>query len=158
MIISDHHHQLLLDAGHASRQPVSLFTALEAVMAEVIGHRLFTILRQHQQPRELERLFTNQPEAYPLAGRKTVVESDWSRHLLDQGRPFIGYDADDIRKAFPDHETIASLGCASVLNLPLVRDGVVLGSVNLLHEAGYYNEGHVPTASRLADYALPMLP
>ena len=35
---------------------------------------------------------------------------------------------------------ILSLGCESVLNLPVAFDGRVLGTVNLLHEAGWYDE------------------
>jgi len=148
---------LLLSAQRLAPQPEEIFRTLDQVMGDEIGHRLFTVLRQHQQPRELERLYTNQPEAYPVSGRKVIVPSFWTSEVLDHGNPYIGYTAADIRDAFPDHETIAALGCASVLNIPLVYAGVVYGSVNLLHEENYYNEQQVNTARLLASFALPAL-
>ncbi|XDZ66395.1 GAF domain-containing protein [Alphaproteobacteria bacterium LSUCC0684] len=148
---------LLLSAQRRTPQPREIFSTLDQVMGEEIGHRLFTVLRQHRHPRELERLYTNQPQAYPFSGRKVIVPSRWTSEVLDHGNPYIGYTAADIRDAFPDHETITALGCASVLNIPLVYEGVVLGSVNLLHEEGYYGEAHVNTARLLASFALPAL-
>lgn len=51
-----------------------------------------------------------------------------------------GKNSEDIRSVFFDHELIASLGCASVLNLPVRWDGKVIGSLNLLHQAHHYDD------------------
>ena len=147
----------LLAAQRRSPQPQHIFETLAQVMKDEIGHILFTVLYQHQEPRELERLYTNQPETYPVSGRKQIVPSAWTEQVLDRGEPYIGVNADDIRAAFPDHRTIEELGCASVLNIPLVYDGAVLGSVNLLHEEGFYNLHHIAPARLLASFALPAL-
>ena len=147
----------LLAAQRKSPQPQHIFEALDALMKDEIGHILFTVLRQHQDPRELERLYTNQPEAYPVAGRKQIIPSAWTDQVLERGEPYIGVNADDIRAAFLDHKTIAGLGCASVLNIPLVYDGAILGSVNLLHEEGFYKPHHIAPARRLTSFALPAL-
>ena len=147
----------LLAAQRGSPQPQRIYEALAQVMGDEIGHILFTVLYQHQEPRELERLYTNQPEAYPVSGRKQIVPSAWTEQVLDRGEPYIGVNADDIRKAFPDHKTIEDLGCASVLNIPLVFDGAVLGSINLLHEEGFYKPHHIAPARLLASFALPAL-
>ncbi|MBF8288327.1 MAG: histidine kinase, partial [Candidatus Rokubacteria bacterium] len=56
-----------------------------------------------------------------------------------------------------DHALILSLGCASVLNLPVVWDGRTLGTINLLHEAGFYDEGDVPVGQIFAALAAPAL-
>ena len=51
-----------------------------------------------------------------------------------------------IRAAFEDHATIASLGLGSALNIPVMRragpsdPGWCVGTMNLLHEAGWYTE------------------
>ena len=153
----EHAIDLLLQAQRKHPQPDEIFSTLDRVMKDQIGHRLFTILKQHQNPRELERLYTNQPEAYPVSGRKAIVPSFWTSEVLDHGNPYIGYNEGDIRASFPDHETIAGLGCASVLNMPLVFNGVILGSVNLLHEEGHYGSHHVNPARVLASFALPAL-
>lgn len=141
----------LADAG----QPERSFRALDHAMGAVIGHKLFTLLLHHPAARESERRYTNQPAAYPVGGRKPVTPSAWSERLFVERRPYIGKSAEDIREVFFDHELILSLGCASVLNVPVVWDGRTLGTINLLHEAGWYDEADVPIAQAFAALAVP---
>ena len=138
-------------------QPEPSFRALDCAMGDVIGHKLFTILLHHPRARESERRYTNQPAAYPVGGRKPVTPSAWTERLFVERRPYIGKSAEDIRDVFFDHEIILSLGCASVLNVPVVWDGRTLGTINLLHEAGWYDEGDVPIAQCFAALAAPAL-
>ncbi len=134
-------------------QPEATFRALDAAMAAAIGHRLFTVLLRHADASE--RRYTNQPAAYPVGGRKPVTPSAWTERVFVRREPYIGRDAADIRSVFFDHELIASLGCASVINLPVVWDGRVLGTINLLHEAGWYDESDVPIGLAFAALAVP---
>lgn len=142
-------------ALRAPGQPEAAFRALDAAMGATLGHRLFTCLLHHPGARESERRYTNQPGAYPVGGRKPVEPTPWTRRLFDERRPYIGYTADDIRAVFFDHQLIASLGCASVLNLPVVHDGRTLGVINLLHEARWYGEGDVALGQVFAALAAP---
>lgn len=136
-------------------QPVPLWAALDAALGAVIGHKLFTVLRFHADTRESERCYTNQPVAYPVGGRKTFNESPWSRRVFGERRPYIGRTAKDIQTVFFDHALIASLGCDAVLNVPVAYDGRVLGTLNLLHEAGWYGEADVAPALLFAALAVP---
>jgi len=138
-------------------QPAPTFAALETAMGAVIGHTLFTILRYHADRRESERVWTSQPAAYPVAGRKALTPTAWARQVFEERRPYIGRTAADIRAVFPDHELIASLGCASVLNLPVVWDGRVLGTINLLHEAEWYDEDDATLGLVFAALAAPAM-
>jgi GAF domain-containing protein len=92
---------------------------------------------------QVRRVYSNQPDAYPVGGFKTHRQTPWGRQVLAGGKPFIGRDADDIRWAFADHERIFSLGCESVLNMPVRYDGRVIGTANLLDVAGHYLREHV---------------
>jgi len=148
----------LLAVARAMRSPASpeaALTALDAAMGATIGHKLFTCLLHHPAARESERRYTNQPAAYPVGGRKPVPDSAWARRLFVEREPYIGYTADDIREVFFDHPLIASLGCASVLNVPVVHDGRTLGVLNLLHEARWYDEADAPLAQVFAALAAP---
>jgi hypothetical protein len=151
------HLQAVAAAAALPDQPRALFAALETATAAAIGHRLFTIMRYHADTAESERIWSNQPEAYPVRGRKPVVDSAWTRRIFAERAAYIGRDAADIRSVFPDHELIASLGCASVLNLPVVWAGRVLGTLNLLHEAGWYTEHHAALGVALAGLGIPAL-
>jgi len=142
-------------ALRAEGQPETTFRALDAAMGATIGHRLFTCLLHHSAARESERRYTNQPEAYPVGGRKPVQPTSWTRRLFEEHRPYIGYTEADIREVFFDHALIASLGCASVLNVPVVDGGRTLGTINLLHEARWYGEEDVPLGQVFAALAVP---
>ncbi|MBT2335765.1 GAF domain-containing protein [Variovorax paradoxus] len=142
--------------AHAgSQQPQATFDALDKAVAATIGHRLFTILVHHRAERESERVYTNMREAYPLGGRKQITDSPWMQQVMQRGLPYIGRNADDLREVFYDHELIVSLGCRSVLNIPLRWQGETLGTLNMLHEENWYGSGHIELARLFAQLAVP---
>lgn len=136
-------------------QPVALFGALEAGLGAVLGHRLFTIMRYHAHTGESERIYTTHPREYPVGGRKPLNPTRWTEQLLRRQQPFLGRTAADVREVFFDHALIASLGCGSVLNLPVVWDGRSLGTINLLHEEHWYDEGDAGIGLLFATLAVP---
>ncbi len=79
------------------------------------------------------------------------------QQVIGRGEPFIGRTAEDIRAVFFDHALIGSLGCESVLNMPVRWRGRTLGTLNLLHRANYYDESDLPIARLFAALALPGL-
>ncbi len=116
----------------------------------LIGHRLFTVMAFDADNRQVRRIFSSQPAAYPPGGIKTKGQSAWAKQVLDEGQPYIGLNADDIRRHFADHELIASLGLASVLNMPVRVAGRTLGTMNLLHCENFYLPDHLGLARILA--------
>lgn len=128
------------DAGIAFRHA-------EDASRELIGHRLFTVMQFNPDTMEVKRCYSSNGEEYPTGGRKAKRDTAWGRHVLEEGRVFIGYDADDIRANFDDHAVIERLGLASVLNIPIRSFGRTVGTMNLLDVTGYYGEDHVPIAS-----------
>jgi hypothetical protein len=149
------HLQAVAAALAAGGQPAATFAALDRAMAEAIGHKLFTVLLFHAEIGESERYYSNQPAAYPVGGRKPLNATAWARQVIHERRPYIGRTADDIRSVFFDHALIHSLACDAVLNLPVVHGDRLLGTVNLLHEAGWYDEGDVPLGLVFAALAIP---
>jgi len=127
-----------------TRAATDLYTALQTATAEMLGHKLFTLMAIDHARGEAARIFSSHPVEYPVGGRKPLGNmTDWGRIVIEGRQPWIGHDMDDIRKAFFDHELIASLGCASCLNMPVIDETApggpkVIGTMNLLHEAGHY--------------------
>jgi hypothetical protein len=138
-------------------QPGPSFRALDQALAEAPGHILFTILVQHPALRQSERYYTNKPKEYPVGGRKPLTDSPWMQRVIGGGEPYIGRTAEDIRDVFFDHALILSLGCESVLNLPVRWRGKTVATLNLLAEAGHYTEAHIPLVRVLGAIALPAL-
>jgi hypothetical protein len=136
-------------------QPGASFTALDRAMQAVFGHRLFTVLQFHPQSGESERRYSSNTTAYPVGGRKPLNPTFWAKQVLVEHRPWIGYDASDIRAVFSDHVLIASLGCDAMLNLPVIHDGKALGTINISNAAGWYDESDIPLGLVFAALAVP---
>jgi hypothetical protein len=133
------------------------FAALDRALGAAIGHRLFTVLLCNLQDGYSQRVYSNTPEAYPVAGRKPITDHPWFAHVVHGGEPWIGRTYEDIAWAFFDHELIRSLGCESALNIPVRWHGRTLGTLNLLHEAGWYDEPDAATGRIFAALAVPAL-
>jgi GAF domain-containing protein len=88
-------------------------------------------------------------DAYPELGTKPVNETWWTDHVLDGHKTFVANDIDAIAEVFPDHELIASLGCQSVINVPIIINGAVYGTINCLDEAGHYTPERVAASDAL---------
>jgi hypothetical protein len=146
---------LVVAAQAEPDQPGAVFRALDRALATEPGHILFTVLLHHPAQRQNERFYTNMPEAYPIGGRKPVTDSAWMQQVIGRGEPYIGRTRDDIRAVFFDYELIWSLGCESVLNMPVRWAGRTLGTLNVLHRAGHYGEAHLPQLRLMAGLAVP---
>ncbi len=141
----------------APQQPAASFAALEAALGAAIGHRLFTVLRHDATEGWNSRVYSNQPAAYPVGGRKPVEDHPWLDLMLRQGLPWVASDYAGVQWAFFDHALIRSLGCEAALTLPVRWQGRTLGVLSLLHEAGWYGEDDKATGMLFAALAVPAL-
>jgi GAF domain-containing protein len=129
--------------------PETAFAALWALTRDVVGVKLFTIMTHDGRNGLAQRVYSNMPEAYPVSGTKPANETDWSRQVIRDKRTFVANDIEGIAAVFSDHELIKSLGCESVINVPIVVAGEVKGTINCLHEAGFYTPERVEAAEAL---------
>ena len=130
------------------------FEALAQDLDAAVGFRLFTALKV--APPYAERVYTNMPAAFPLSGRKRLDSSPWVAHVLEQGQPWFGQTAEDLRAMFPDHELIAEVGCGCCINIPVQDAGQTIGSLNLLDAEHAYTQGHVDRAVAFAERSVPL--
>jgi hypothetical protein len=134
-------------------QPKATFQALETALCAAIGAKLFTILLKHSDG-SAERYWTNRAE-YPVGGRKPPNNTVWAQRLMVERVCYRANDFEGIKAAFFDHELIRSLGCESVLNIPVAWQGETLGTINLLHQAGWYLESDETLGRIFAGLAVP---
>jgi len=145
-------------AAHADlEQPSTTFRAIDAALASEPGHILFTVLVHHPALRQSERFYSNQPDAYPVGGRKPVTDSAWMQRVIHGGQPYIGRTREDIAANFFDHALIHSLRCDSILNMPVRWRKQTIGTLNLCIRGGFYDERHLPRVRMIAQLALPAL-
>jgi hypothetical protein len=136
--------------------PQALYAHIDSAVQRLFGHRLFTLLVVVENGREVERIYTSNPLAYPLTGRKPMGPTPWGEHVIKGLQPWHGRTMADIRWAFPDHALIESLGCGSCINIPVIVFGKMIGTVNVLDREGAYGDAVVSALELFAPVlALP---
>ncbi len=145
----------LSEAAAAASTPQTVFAAADAAMKELIGHRLFTLLFVVPGGAEVERIYSSDPVAYPLTGRKPMGPTPWGEHVIVGRRAWLGRDMEAIRWAFFDHALIASLGCGTCINVPVCALGEVVGTMNILDREHAFDERHVALAQAAAPALAP---
>ncbi len=135
----------------APDQPNAVFKALERMVQDTIGARLFTLMEINYDRRVVRRNYSNMPEAYPVSGEKPFHENEWTEIVQNRHQTFVANSIEEIAEVFSDHELIRSLGCESCINIPVVIRGQVIGTLNCLHEAGHYTPNRVAASETLKE-------
>jgi len=142
-----------LGAG-AAASPDALFEAIHQVAQRRVGAGLVTAMRHDEAAATVERLYSSNPQAYPVGGRKLKRDSDWSRHVLVEHRVLVSAGDDAIRQHYTDHATIFGLGLHSCVNVPLVSAGHCVGTLNVLAARPNWSEDEVAAVRVLGLAAL----
>ncbi|MEZ5823894.1 MAG: GAF domain-containing protein [Geminicoccaceae bacterium] len=149
----------MADALALDGQPDAAFDGLCSVVRRLIGVRLFSVMVLDNAAGDVARVYSNQPQAYPVGGRKPLQKlSRWGEQVLRHGQPYLGRTHADIAEAFFDHELIRSLGCGSVINLPVRWDDRIIGTINILDAEHAYDTQSLTRVQPLAPLTIaPML-
>ncbi|MDB5505546.1 MAG: hypothetical protein JWR75_184 [Devosia sp.] len=136
-----------------TKSPEVAWQALRELAGHLVGHRLFTVMTVDMAAGLARRAYSDHPVEYPVSGTKPIHHDAWFDIVHGQRRSFVANTIEDIAGVFPDHELIASLGCGSVVNLPVVLAGNLVATINLLDAAGHYTPDRVAAAE--AGLAIP---
>jgi GAF domain-containing protein len=142
-----------LSAG-AAQSPAALFAAIVHVATHRLDAGLVTAMRYDAPQQMVERLYSSDPGAYPVGGRKLKRDSNWSRHVLVEHRLLVSAGDDALREHYADHATITGLGLHSCVNVPLVSDGRCVGTLNICAPRADWSEDEVAAARVLGLAAL----
>lgn len=130
-------------------QPMATLDAVGRLAEAVTGARLVTLMTRDPADGSAERIWTNMPGPYPVSGRKPMNPTHWSDIVIARRETFVANTIDEVASVFPDWPLIQSLGCESVMNLPVVVEGEVLGTINCLDAAGYWTPERLEAARAL---------
>jgi hypothetical protein len=130
-----------------------VFASLHAALSKFIGFKVLTVLKLDPATLRSVRLYSSEP-SYPIGGTKQHVQSAWSEAIFDHRTAFVARDLAALRATFPDSAAIEATGCASIVAAPIIDGDAVVGTMNLWHRDGYYDEAKglltVPFASVIA--------
>ncbi len=119
------------------------FGALQVLTQATVGAALFTYMSVDMAAELARRAYTSDPKNYPTSGTKPIRYDSWFDIVHKERRYFVANTIEDIAKVFPDYELINSLGCQSVVNMPVVLGGELVGTVNMLDVEGHYTPERV---------------
>ncbi|HWV22001.1 MAG TPA: GAF domain-containing protein [Devosia sp.] len=132
------------DAAIAEAKGVeAAFAALQTLTEATVGVKLFTYMTVDMENELARRAYTSDAVSYPTSGTKPIHYDAWFDIVHKQHAYFVANTIEDIAKVFADYELINSLGCQSVVNMPVILGGELVGTVNMLHEAGFYTPERV---------------
>lgn len=117
--------------------------ALQTLTQATVGVKLFTYMRVDMANQVSRRAYSSDPVSYPASGTKPIRFNSWFDIVHKERRYFVANTIEDIAQVFPDYELINSLGCQSVVNMPIILGGELVGTVNMLDVAGYYTPERV---------------
>lgn len=121
----------------------AIFSALHALADALVGARLFTVMTVDMPAGRARRAYTSDKANYPGAGTKPITHNSWFDIVHGERRTFVANTIEAIAEVFPDYELIDSLGCQSVVNLPVVVEDELIATVNMLDAAGHFTPERV---------------
>ena len=125
------------------------FKALAQLAYDILELKQFTVMTVDQERGVAARIFSDDPIPYPVGGEKPILDTIWTETVLGQQETFVGNTIEELAVVFPDWEKIQSLGLESCLNLPIVVDGTVIGTLNCLNVAGHFTPERIAAANQL---------
>lgn len=147
--------ELLLSLAEPG-QPQTVFERVDRALADTVGQVFMTVLRV--RPDGLgERLYSNQPEAYPMPYVKGFPGNGWVEQVLQRAQPLLVRNMDEFMKVFVGRDVMESLGCGCLLNMPVIWDGKVRGTVNIGDREGRYDDETIRRAAPIVAVLGPVM-
>ena len=106
---------------------------------------------------ELQRMWSSNSQAYPVAGRKRKTLTPWSRQLILEGEVFVGEGDRALAEVFDDHVRIIELGLHGVVNVPVIIDGQCAATLNVLGCYARWQPNDITLIRLLAVLATPWI-
>ncbi|MGJ7607580.1 GAF domain-containing protein [Variovorax sp. LT1R20] len=134
---------------------------VEAARLALLGPGLLTVnlnaTTSDDPPDEvqLQRLWSSNPQAYPVAGRKRKTLTPWTRQLLVRAEVFIGEGDAALAEVFDDHALITALGLRAVVNVPLLKGSRCAATFNVLGTRARWMPEEIALVKLLALVATP---
>ncbi|MGQ7845588.1 hypothetical protein ACUNV4_13980 [Granulosicoccus sp. 3-233] len=131
-----------------ARSSEQAYAALHRLADACVGAKLFTIMGVDMDAMLARRSYTSDIRNYPASGTKPIAMNSWFDIVHGKQESFVANTLVEIAEVFPDHELIGSLGCGSVINLPVILGGKLVATVNMLDIEHHYTEERVAWVER----------
>lgn len=123
------------------------------------GFKLLTIMELDFDAGLARRSYSSNETIYPSGGNlpgeyKPMTPNQWYQDVVVGQQPFLANKASEMGDQFPDLSIIEGLGCGSIVNVPVVKDGKTVSVINILHEEDHFTPERYKAACELAQKLL----
>ncbi len=105
----------------------------------------------------LRRFFSSEAR-YPVNGTKLKTSTPWTERIFLRGLPFVGEGAEVLALHFDDFAQMRSMGLASVVNVPLLRERTCYATFNVFGTRARWTQQEVLGIQLLALAAARWVP
>lgn len=141
--------QFMQNIAASGTDPAQMMAALDRLIEQVVGMKMCTLIRVDEGRTTGMRIHSTQPGAFPIRTPRTVQSSTWQTRIVAAHEALVANSYDEMAAIFGDADVLRDLGCESCLCLPIVFRGRLLGTLNILHAAGYFTQERIETAEAL---------
>jgi hypothetical protein len=124
----------------------ALFGLLSMRLRHSVGYDLLTLLAPNDSGVRLIRHYSSKPDQFPPGEADIVEGTRWFRELFVEKRPVVANDETSIRQWLPDFNAAAALGYCSLINLPIVVSGSVVGLINMMGNRRHFDKRRIEAA------------
>ncbi|WP_417447258.1 GAF domain-containing protein [Kangiella sp.] len=140
-----------------SENIAAIYKKLHDEMQNKVAIKLFTIMVLDPIEVTAKRAFTSHPTEYPTSGSKPTLVNRWSAQVIDNKTTFIANTTEEFADVFGDWKLINQLGCSSAVNIPVLKNGIVIGTVNVLDIENYFTKERVELLEAIVQEHTPEL-
>lgn len=133
----------LTEALAAGRAPC--IALLGELFTSLPGVRTMTILATAPDRSIVHRIGSSDAAHFPLGGFDPIDDGAWCRRIFGDRLPVIGNTPEEMAAYIPEAQQLAAMGYGATICVPVLIEGEVRGTVNLLGEAQAF------TPERLAE-------
>lgn len=155
--LSDREYAALETALGEAQDPATRYRKIAEIAHAHLRPVVFSIHARVGRSMRLQRVYSSDERAYPVGGTKNKEGTHFGETVLLGAQVLSSDGADAIRQNFDDHQRILDLGGMSLLNVPIVADGVCIGVLNAVLREPAVQEPHVELMRALADVLAPSL-
>ena len=128
--------------------PDALFGVLAERLRESVGYKLLTLLTADKGGKQLFRPYSSRPDQFPCGAADPIEDTRWFRRLFVEQGLVVANDIASIRDWLPAFTNAETLGYGSLLNLPVVVAGKVVGLINIMDRSNHFDDRRVEAIQR----------
>ena len=137
------------DITAGGTDPAQMMAALDRLIDQVVGMKMCTLVRVDLDQVSGMRIHSTQPDQFPIRTLRPIGNRTWQTRIVARQEVLVTNTHDETAAVFGDADALRDLGCESCLCLPIAVQGKLLGTLNILHEAGYFTPERVAAAEAL---------